>query len=89
MAFGLVETGLISMALRPSTSPTSASATSLASFARNRAWVGYEKSGAVGSAPDCACSMIAFRLPGFGLVGDVACTGSVIWTPAADPFKGS
>ena len=45
MAFGLVETGLISMALRLSTSPASASATSFASFARNRACVGFEKSG--------------------------------------------
>ena len=52
MAFGLEETGLISKACRAALSPASANATIWASLTRNLAWVGFEKSGEVGSAPD-------------------------------------
>ena len=51
---GLDETGLISKACKAAMSPISAKVTSWASLARNRAWVGLEKSGAGGSAPDWA-----------------------------------
>ena len=48
--------------------PASAKATICASFARNRAWVGLEKSGACGSAPLCARRLHARSLgAGYGM----------------------
>ena len=69
MAFGLDETGLISKACKAAMSPASAKATIWASLVRNRAWVGLEKSGVCGKAPDYARSRMAWRLPMTGTIG--------------------
>lgn len=53
IAFGLEETGLISNALRPATSPALASSISFSSAGRKRLCVSALKSGASGNSPRC------------------------------------